>query len=172
SSFGISGTNAHVIIEQPAAGPAPAAPSCPAEELPAAPWPLSAKTPEALRDQAARLLAHVEAHPETRPADIAYSLLTSRSVFDHRAAVLGADRTEAMRALAALAAGTDDSALLTGTARGGRTAFLFSGQGSQRLGMGRELYGRVPVFAEALDAVLAVLDGELEGSLREVMWGE
>ncbi|MGW5172321.1 type I polyketide synthase, partial [Streptomyces nodosus] len=172
SSFGISGTNAHVIIEQPAAGPAPAAPSGLAEELPAAPWPLSAKTPEALRDQAARLLAHVETHPETRPADIAYSLLTSRSVFDHRAAVLGADRTEALRALAALAAGTDDSALLTGTARGGRTAFLFSGQGSQRLGMGRELYDRVPVFAEAMDAVLAVLDGELDGSLRDVMWGE
>ncbi|MGW2908481.1 SDR family NAD(P)-dependent oxidoreductase, partial [Streptomyces sp. NPDC001204] len=172
SSFGISGTNAHVIIEQPAATAPPAAPRGPSEELPVAPWPLSAKTPEALRDQAARLLAHVEAHPETRSADIAYSLLTSRSVFDHRAAVLGADRTEALRALAALAAGTDDSALLTGTARGGRTAFLFSGQGSQRLGMGRELYGRVPVFAEALDAVLAVLDGELEGSLREVMWGE
>ncbi|MGW1402888.1 SDR family NAD(P)-dependent oxidoreductase, partial [Streptomyces sp. NPDC002405] len=172
SSFGISGTNAHVIIEQPAATPAPAAPRGPAEELPAAPWPLSAKTPEALRDQAARLLAHVEAHSEARPADIAYSLLTSRSVFDHRAVVLGADRTEALRALAALAAGTDDSAVLTGTARGGRTAFLFSGQGSQRLGMGRGLYGRFPVFAEALDAVLAVLDGELGGSLREVMWGE
>ncbi|MFJ5156009.1 SDR family NAD(P)-dependent oxidoreductase, partial [Streptomyces sp. NPDC088353] len=172
SSFGISGTNAHVIIEQPAATPAPAIPRGPAEERPAAPWPLSAKTPEALRDQAARLLAHVEAHPETRPDDIAYSLLTSRSIFDHRAVVLGADRTEALRALAALAAGTDDSALLTGTARGGRTAFLFSGQGSQRLGMGRELYGRFPVFAGALDAVLAVLDGELDGSLREVMWSE
>ncbi|MFD4974449.1 SDR family NAD(P)-dependent oxidoreductase, partial [Streptomyces sp. NPDC058424] len=172
SSFGISGTNAHVIIEQPAATPDPVAPSGPAEELPAAPWPLSAKTPEALRDQAARLLAHVEAHPEAHPADIAYSLLTSRSVFDHRAVVTGADRTEALRALAALAAGTDDSAVLTGTAHGGRTAFLFSGQGSQRLGMGRELYGRFPVFAEALDAVLAVLDGELGGSLREVMWGE
>ncbi|MFJ4519229.1 type I polyketide synthase, partial [Streptomyces sp. NPDC088816] len=172
SSFGISGTNAHVIIEQPAATPAPATPRDPAEELPATPWPLSAKTPEALRDQAARLLTHIEAHPEAHPADIAYSLLTSRSVFDHRAVVAGADRAESLRALAALAAGTDDSALLTGTARGGRTAFLFSGQGSQRLGMGRELYGRFPVFAEALDAVLAVLDGELEGSLREVMWGE
>ncbi|MFJ4735976.1 SDR family NAD(P)-dependent oxidoreductase, partial [Streptomyces sp. NPDC088770] len=172
SSFGISGTNAHVIIEQPAATPAQAAPRDHAGELPATPWPLSAKTPEALRDQAARLLAHVETHPDANLADIAYSLLTSRSVFDHRAVVAGADRTEALRALAALAAGTDDSALLTGTAGGGRTAFLFSGQGSQRLGMGRELYGRFPVFAEALDAVLAALDGELDGSLREVMWGE
>ncbi|MER7988807.1 SDR family NAD(P)-dependent oxidoreductase, partial [Streptomyces noursei] len=174
SSFGISGTNAHVILEQPtgAAPRAAARTTRPVEELPAAPWALSAKTPEALRAQAARLLAHVEAHPELRPVDVSYSLVTTRTAFDHRAVVLGTDRTEALRALAALAAGQSDPVAVTGKAGTGRTAFLFSGQGSQRLGMGRVLYERFPAFAEALDAVLTVLDAELGHPLRDVIWGE
>ncbi|WP_446677907.1 type I polyketide synthase, partial [Streptomyces noursei] len=174
SSFGISGTNAHVVLEQPtgAALRAAARTTRPVEELPAAPWALSAKTPEALRAQAARLLAHVEAHPELRPVDVSHSLVATRTAFDHRAVVLGTDRTEALRALAALAAGQTDPVAVTGKTGTGRTAFLFSGQGSQRLGMGRVLYERFPAFAEALDTVLTVLDAELGHPLRDVIWGE
>ncbi|MFK0296996.1 type I polyketide synthase, partial [Streptomyces sp. NPDC090442] len=174
SSFGISGTNAHVVIEQPpTVVPGTVVPTDRSdEELPVAPWALSARTPDALRDQAARLLTHVEAHPELRPVDISYSLMNTRTAFDHRAVVLGTDRAEALRALAAVAAGTDDPAVLTGTARAGRTAFLFSGQGSQRLGMGRVLYERFPAFAEALDTVLTRLDAELGQPLRDIVWGD
>ncbi|MEV0041754.1 type I polyketide synthase, partial [Streptomyces sp. NPDC050804] len=173
SSFGISGTNAHIILEQPptviqgtvlgsaeAAGPG------------VVPWVLSGRTPEALRDQAGRLLSLIETRPELRPVDIGFSLATGRSVFDHRAVVLAGESTDPVRALAALAAGEPDTSAVSGPAIGGRRAFLFSGQGSQRLGMGRELYGRFPVFAEALDSVLALLDAELGRSLREVIWGE
>ncbi|MFF3755441.1 SDR family NAD(P)-dependent oxidoreductase, partial [Streptomyces sp. NPDC002018] len=201
SSFGISGTNAHVILEQPptvipgkvlarteapplapaqtqASAPVSAPASASASALAAAieagvvPWVVSGKSPEALRGQAARLLSLVEARPELRPVDVGFSLVTGRSVFEHRAAVLAGGPEETVRALTALAAGEPDPLTVSGSAVGGRTAFLFSGQGSQRLGMGRELYGRFPVFAEALDSVLAVLEGELGRSLREVMWGE
>ncbi|MFB6539947.1 SDR family NAD(P)-dependent oxidoreductase, partial [Streptomyces noursei] len=204
SSFGISGTNAHVILEQPDGtrhpalpasephGAAPTAESTRAStrasttmpstmpstmqsvNLTVVPWPLSGKSPQALRDQAARLLAHVQRHPDLAPADIALSLATQRSRFTHRAVVLSADHDEATRALAALAADERNPSTLTGTPHPGRRAVLFSGQGSQRLGMGRELYGRFPVFAEALDAVLGCLDAELpsEMGLREVMWGD
>ncbi|QEV37640.1 type I polyketide synthase [Streptomyces nodosus] len=178
SSFGISGTNAHVILEQPAkviqgtVVAASAAPESDVVEPSVVPWVLSAKTPEALRDQAARLLAAVTEEPAPRPADVAHSLLVTRSLFAHRAVVLAGEHQETVRALTVLAAGATDPTAVSGTVASGRSAALFSGQGSQRLGMGRELYGRFPVFAEVLDAVLAVLDGELGGSLREVMWGE
>ncbi|MGW2895274.1 SDR family NAD(P)-dependent oxidoreductase, partial [Streptomyces sp. NPDC001212] len=176
SSFGISGTNAHVILEQPARvvqGTVVAAsvPEADVVEPAVVPWVLSGKSPEALRDQAVRLLAAVTEEPAPRPADVAHSLLVTRSLFAHRAVVLAGEHEETVRALTALAAGATDPAAVSGSVVSGRSAALFSGQGSQRLGMGRELYGRFPVFAEALDAVLAVLDGELGGSLREVMWG-
>ncbi|MGW4049096.1 type I polyketide synthase, partial [Streptomyces sp. NPDC004721] len=177
SSFGISGTNAHVILEQPAkviqgTVVAASAPEADVVEPAVVPWVLSGKSPEALRSQAAKLLASVEAHLDRPLVDVGSSLVTARSLFEHRAVVLATDVDTAARALAALAVGEPDPAAVSGPARTGRSAALFSGQGSQRLGMGRELYGRFPVFAEALDAVLAVLDGELGGSLREVMWGE
>ncbi|WP_372454361.1 SDR family NAD(P)-dependent oxidoreductase, partial [Streptomyces tardus] len=174
SSFGISGTNAHVILEQPE----------PAAEIPGTdvvassapgivPWTLSGRTDEALRAQAARLLSQVEADPALRPADLALSLATQRSTFDHRAVILtDGDRETAVRGLAAVCVGEPDPAVVVGAARTGGTAFLFSGQGSQRLGMGRELYARFPVFAESLDAVCAGLDVHLERPLREVVWGE
>ncbi|MET9445371.1 beta-ketoacyl synthase N-terminal-like domain-containing protein [Streptomyces sp. NPDC006610] len=115
-------------------------------------------------------------HTSTDPAsalDIAYSLATSRARFEHRAAVVGRDREELTRGLAALAAGEPHPAVVQGTARStGRTAFLFTGQGAQRLGMGRELHAGYPVFAAAFDAVTAELDARLDRPLREVMWGE
>ncbi|MGW6776210.1 type I polyketide synthase, partial [Streptomyces sp. NPDC055037] len=175
SSFGISGTNAHVILEQPTTvieGTVLGSTEAPETESGMVPWTLSGKTAEALRGQAAKLLSSIEARPELRPVDVGYSLATGRSVFDHRAVVLAGDSADAVRALGALASGDVDSSVVSGSVVGGKTAVLFSGQGSQRLGMGRELYGRFPVFAAALDSVLAVLDGELERPLREVMWGE
>ncbi|MFC9654128.1 beta-ketoacyl synthase N-terminal-like domain-containing protein, partial [Streptomyces sp. NPDC056937] len=195
SSFGISGTNAHVILEQPepvaefTAEPEvstepgePETSTEPAESAVAGsaspavvPWVLSGKTPGALAAQAARLLSYVEARPELRPVDVGFSLATGRSVFEHRAVVLASDAVgsdDVVRALSALASGDADPSAVSGAVLGGGTAVLFSGQGSQRLGMGRGLYGRFPVFATALDSVLATLEGEWEGSLREVMWGE
>ncbi|MEU5307058.1 acyltransferase domain-containing protein, partial [Streptomyces noursei] len=173
SSFGISGTNAHVILEQPALVESPAAePS--GREPGVVPLPLSGKSPEALRDQAARLLAGLAERPALRPLDLGYSLATTRSAFDHRAVVLAADRADAVRALTALASADADLSAVVGDTRTGRHAVLFSGQGSQRLGMGRELYERFPVFAEALDVVIDHLDAALpaQAGLREVMWGD
>ncbi|MFA0845884.1 acyltransferase domain-containing protein, partial [Streptomyces rochei] len=174
SSFGISGTNAHLILEQPE----PVAELEPGGEGVASlapgvvPLALSGRSAEALRAQAARLLARIEADPALRAVDLGHSLATQRSHFDHRAVVLADEWETAVRGLAAVCVGEPDPAAVVGECEAGRTAFLFSGQGSQRLGMGRELYARFPVFAEAFDAVCAVLDGLLGRPLREVVWGE
>ncbi|WP_244888903.1 ketoacyl-synthetase C-terminal extension domain-containing protein [Kitasatospora aureofaciens] len=154
SSFGLSGTNAHVVLEQGPGMPPAAAP----EEGQALPVVLSARTDEALRDQAARLLAVLDRQPEPPLADLAFSLATTRAALDRRAAVSTADPVDLRRALTALRDGLPDAALVTGRPVGGGLAFLFTGQGSQYAGMGRELYRRYPVYAEALDAVLARFD--------------
>ncbi|MFE9221984.1 type I polyketide synthase [Streptomyces lavendulae] len=169
SSFGISGTNAHTIIEQaPDAEQPPAAD--PVRALPALPLPLSGRTEQALADRARALSAHLAAHPDLAPADLAYSLATTRTGFDHRAVIVAKDLATATTALDALAAGRPARGLTRDTVRkGGRTAFLFTGQGSQRLGTGRELYDTQPVFAAAFDAVCARLDLELP--LKDVLFG-
>ncbi|HEY0449294.1 SDR family NAD(P)-dependent oxidoreductase, partial [Actinophytocola sp.] len=157
SSFGMSGTNAHVIIEE-----APASvPAAPAAEPAVVPWVLSGKTEQALRDQAARLRSFVEIRPELRPAEVGRSLLETRALFDHRAVVTGADRDELLAALA-----TIDGAV---TASDGRLAFLCTGQGSQRLGMGARLAAAFPVFAAAFAEVCAALDPHLARPLAEVL---
>ncbi len=162
SSFGISGTNAHVIIEQ---APAEAEqPPAAVTGLPVVPLVVSAKSAEALRAQAAVLLERLSGEGELEPVDVGYSLATTRAVLEHRGVAVGADRAELVAGLRALAEGGG----VSGQAKGGRTAFLFTGQGSQRLGMGRELHGAFPVFAAVFDEVLA----ELGGSLRDVVWGE
>ncbi|MBT2899984.1 SDR family NAD(P)-dependent oxidoreductase, partial [Streptomyces sp. McG3] len=147
SSFGISGTNAHLIIEEPPA-PAPAAPgSSDSSDSPAAgsaaepvpvPFLVSARTPEALTTQVARLKQHLAEHPELAASDVAHTL-AGRAQFDHRALLFGTEE------------------LVDGAVGKGGLAFLFTGQGSQRAGMGRELYETYPVFREALDAALVAL---------------
>ncbi|NEB81613.1 SDR family NAD(P)-dependent oxidoreductase, partial [Streptomyces sp. SID14478] len=161
SSFGISGTNAHLIVEQAAQGEAPAAePSVPGP----VPWVVSAKSGAALVEQADRLASFLAERPELDVATVGRSLAVSRARFDHRAVVVGETREELLHALRAL---TPAGAVATGA-----LAFLFSGQGSQRVGMGRELYAVEPVFAAAFDEVVAALDVYLERSLAEVIVGE
>ncbi|XXJ62063.1 type I polyketide synthase [Embleya sp. MST-111070] len=180
SSFGISGTNAHVVIEEGEAVPAaedgggPVTTEGPGHDH--IPWLVSARSEAGLRAQARRLLDHIEAHPDLTPLDLAHSLAATRSALDVRAVVLGVDRAELLAGLGSLADGAPGSGVVTGTARtDGRAAFLFSGQGSQRVGMGRELHATQPVFAAAFDEIVAALDDRLAGhvthSVRDVVFG-
>ncbi|MGW2153939.1 SDR family NAD(P)-dependent oxidoreductase, partial [Nonomuraea sp. NPDC001699] len=147
SSFGLTGTNAHVIIEQGPVQPA-AAPAGGAALVPVL---LSGRTAEALRAQAERLASWVESEPGLDLGDLASSLVTARATFEHRAVVLGKDHAEVLAGLRALVTGQHDG----GVGQRRKLAFLFTGQGSQRAGMGRELYDRFPVFARAFDEVAA-----------------
>ncbi|NJP44346.1 SDR family NAD(P)-dependent oxidoreductase [Streptomyces sp. PRB2-1] len=156
SSFGISGTNAHAIIEQAPPTPEPAAAERPAAAGPV-PWLLSARTPAALAGQARALLAHVGADQDADVRDIGYSLAVTRARFKHRAAVVGTDHAAMLRTLAELADGGSPAEAPRGTADPGRTAFLFTGQGSQRAGMGRELHAAQPVFAASFDECCRLL---------------
>ncbi|MEU5637021.1 type I polyketide synthase, partial [Streptomyces rishiriensis] len=161
SSFGISGTNAHVILEGVADEPHDTS-DADDTDTPAAPWVLTARSRDALRDQAARLLEHLRESPGTGTADIGLSLAATRTAFEHRAVVLGADRAALTDGLRLIASGESGPHTVTGVRRGeGRTAFLFSGQGAQRPGMGRGLYEAFPVYADAFDAVCAHLGDEL-----------
>ncbi|WP_344641480.1 type I polyketide synthase, partial [Kitasatospora cystarginea] len=169
SSFGFSGTNAHTIIEQAPAEPAAEAGSRPAPTV--QPWLLSAKTEDALRDQARALLSHLDTESGFATTDVAYSLATGRAALEHRAVVVAGEPEEFLRQLGALAAGEPAADVVRGSVAGGRLAFLFTGQGSQRAGMGRELYEAFPAFASVLDTVCAELDGCLERPLREVVFG-
>jgi acyl transferase domain-containing protein/acyl carrier protein len=166
SSFGISGTNAHVILEQ-----APQ-PEVPAVVEPLArrvlPWVLSAKSEQALVAQASGLAAHVRRHPGLRPLDVAHTLAAHRSSFPHRAIILGEDSDEFISGLTGFAEGRPSSAVVRGTAAqsGGGLAMLFSGQGSQRVGMGGGLAEVFPVFDDAVEEVVSWCGGWLGDVLR------
>uniref|UniRef100_UPI001F22F0C1 type I polyketide synthase n=1 Tax=Streptomyces acidiscabies TaxID=42234 RepID=UPI001F22F0C1 len=170
SSFGVSGTNAHLILEQapevePASGMDVVAPVV-------VPWVLSARSESALREQARRLAAHVEADPDLNPVDVGAALVSTRASLGHRAVVLGTGRDELIAGLTGLAAGEPGAGVVSGvSAANGRTAFLFTGQGAQRVGMGRELAAEFPVFAEAFGEVCDGFAGLLPGSLEEVVFG-
>ncbi|HXA88000.1 MAG TPA: beta-ketoacyl synthase N-terminal-like domain-containing protein [Mycobacterium sp.] len=175
SSFGMGGTNAHVIIEEP-----PAEVEAVTESVgpnrhdgnPVIPWVLSARSAEALRNQAGRLVAHVGRNAGLTAVDVGWSLVSTRSVFEHRAVVVSADRAQLMKELAGLAGGEPGADVVAGRAHSvGKTVFVFPGQGSQRLGMGQQLYERFPVFAEAFDGAVAALDPHLRLPLRQVIWG-
>ncbi len=168
SSFGISGTNAHVILQE-----APAAePPAPAAVDPnALAWMISARSAKSLTLQVQRLLDFTAANPAVPAIDIARSLATSRTLFKHRAVVQGPDRDSLVARLGDQLAGVPAAGLTTGVVREtAKLAFLFSGQGAQRPGMGRELYAAHPVFAAAFDEVCAVLDEHLDRPLRELVW--
>ncbi|MGC9502016.1 beta-ketoacyl synthase N-terminal-like domain-containing protein, partial [Streptomyces sp. WG7] len=168
SSFGISGTNAHTIVEQaPDDTTVTAASNRPA----VVPWVLSGKSEAALRDQAARLHARLDAHTDLRPVDIGRALATGRAALDHRAVIVAGDGGVFLQRLASVSGG-ESVDVVTGSPVAGKLAFLFTGQGSQHRGMGRELYEAYPVFADALDAVCARMDAHLDVPLRDVLFGE
>ncbi|WP_420543184.1 type I polyketide synthase [Streptomyces katrae] len=177
SSFGISGTNAHLILEQAPEAPetpeTPGAPGAPVAGVPAPPavaWPVSAHGGEALRAQAARLHAHVEAAPGLGLAEVGASLVFSRAALEHRAVVVGADRAELLEALDALARGEADARVVTGRATAGRrTVFVFPGQGSQWLGMAARLMDESPVFAARIAECGKALAPHTDWSLTEVL---
>ncbi len=173
SSFGISGTNAHVILEQ---APVPESPENVAaagdDSRAAVAWVLSARSADALQNQAARLLAHAAADECLRPVDVASSLVATRSLFDHRAVVVGADRVTLMAGLAGLAAGEPGANVVAGKSRSaGKTVFVFPGQGSQWAGMGAELLDFSTVFADHMDQCDKALGEYVDWSLIDVIRG-
>ncbi|WP_217179309.1 type I polyketide synthase, partial [Streptomyces sp. AC495_CC817] len=160
SSFGISGTNAHLIVEEAPPGERPPEPPAPR----GAPWLLSARSPEALRAQARRLLDT----DTSDPAAVARALSTTRAAHRHRAMVTGADEQHLRQGLTALADGRGYGGLRQATARRQRLTLLFTGQGSQLPGMGRGLYEAFPAFARAFDEVCAHFESETP--LREAVF--
>ncbi|MGC4889646.1 type I polyketide synthase [Micromonospora sp. DT227] len=183
SSFGVSGTNAHVIVEEyrpsvaePAEAPAADAPAPRRAGLLAAgptAWPVSARTRGALAGQAARLAAHLRAHPAD-PAAVAWSLATTRSTLDQRAVVVGADPADLLAGLDALAAGLPAGNLVTGTASaaGAGPVFVFPGQGAQSAGMAAGLVGRCAPFDTALAECQTALAPHLDVDLVSVLTGD
>ncbi|HYB82278.1 MAG TPA: acyltransferase domain-containing protein, partial [Mycobacterium sp.] len=167
SSFGISGTNAHVIVE---AAPAPEPPQ--ARPKPAAvPWVVSAKSLSALRSQAARVAEHVRGHGELDVADVGWSL-AGRATFEHRAVVVGNDRDWLLAGLDQLAADNPAGSVIAGSAvPAGKNVFVFPGQGSQWLGMGIELLDTAPVFAQQIDACAEAFSEFVDWSLTDVLRG-
>lgn len=168
SSFGISGTNAHVILESVPDTNRDVESSVPSRG--SAPWLLSARSAQALRNQAARLLAWVGGDDDVSAPDVGWSLVTTRSLFEHRAVVVGADRRQLMDGLAGLAAGDPGSGVVVGQARPvGKTVFVFPGQGSQWAGMGAELLDSSAVFAAQLQRCEQALRKHVEWSLLDVI---
>ncbi|NJP64725.1 type I polyketide synthase [Streptomyces spiramenti] len=172
SSFGMSGTNAHVILEQaPEPEPRPRPTGTAPDVVPCL---LSARTAAALRDQAARLRARLAAEPDARPADVGYSLATTRTAFAHRAAVTVVDRAELLASLDALArdpASTVSAVTALAEPGPGRVVMVFPGQGGQWPGMGRELLDTAPEFARSMAACADALSPFVDWSLSDVVRG-
>jgi polyketide synthase 7 len=171
SSFGVSGTNVHVILEE---APVQAPESAEADRRPSAlPWVLSARTEQGLAAQGERLAAHVDMRPAPRVEDVGYSLAVTRTHFEHRAVVLGTERVDFAAGLAALAEGRPGDTLLTGRVKPtGRTVFVFPGQGLEWLGMGLELAECYPVFAGGLRDCDEAFRAHVDWSLLDVLRGE
>ncbi|WP_308407402.1 CurL C-terminal domain-containing protein, partial [Streptomyces platensis] len=152
SSFGISGTNAHVVLEQAPVAETAAVAVASAGGVPVGvvPWVLSARSEQALVAQAGRLASFVVDRPGLDPADVGFSLLSTRAGLEYRAVVLGDGPEGLLDGLRGLAAGVDPAGVVrgaTGTGAGSRVALVFPGQGSQWLGMADELLASSPVFA-------------------------
>nr|BAO20200.1 putative type I polyketide synthase [Sphaerisporangium sp. SANK 60911] len=178
SSFGISGTNAHLILEEPeeeqeaeTGTTASEAPGGSVEAGQAFAWALSARTPNALRAQAARLLEHVRATPHTDPADVAYSLTNTRALMEERAVVIGRDRDTLIQGLTALADDQPHADLIRGTAQPapGRIVFVFPGQGTQWPAMAQQLLATNPVFTHHIHTIADALAPHTTWNLLDVL---
>ncbi|MEV0131651.1 SDR family NAD(P)-dependent oxidoreductase, partial [Dactylosporangium sp. NPDC050688] len=171
SSFGISGTNAHMILEQ---APTAGAPEAAAQDATPLPWIVSAKTPEALQVRAGQLAEHLTAHPAD-PARVGWTLATARGGLPYRAAVIGREPGTLLTGLRALAAGDSPATGAEGVAGTGRTVFVFPGQGAQWRQMAAGLLDEEPVFAariaECAEALAPFVDWSLTDVLRDTMPG-
>ncbi|MCZ1006271.1 SDR family NAD(P)-dependent oxidoreductase [Streptomyces lydicus] len=170
SSFGMSGTNAHTILEQ-----APELEKGPAttRTTPAlVPWVLSARSEQALRAQALELHRHVLAHPDAEPTDIGHSLVTLRSRLDHRAVLLDTDRDTLLHALEDLAQGRPAPNVVTGGGSAGKVVFVFPGQGSQWAGMALELLDSSAVFRQQFAMCSHVLAAHVDFNPLDVLRGK
>ncbi|WP_255956173.1 acyltransferase domain-containing protein, partial [Streptomyces odontomachi] len=168
----------HTPEGRPAPGPAPEADtgtdtdiSAGTAAAPLVVWNLSAPTETGLRGQARRLAAGLRDGAEAEPYAVGHALATTRATFDHRAALVGRSAEELRTALESVAAGRSGAAAPVGRARAGKSAVVFAGQGSQRAGVGRELYAASPVFAAGFDEACAAFDGLLDRPLRELVLG-
>nr|WP_280318118.1 type I polyketide synthase [Nocardia wallacei] len=172
SAFGIGGTNCHLVLSAPEPVGAPEPPARRRRGAPIA-WPLSARSATALRGQAARLLEVVDGAPGPDAVDIGWSLATTRTAFEHRAVVLGADRNELAAALRGMAAGEPGETVVTAArpARASGAVFVFPGQGSQWLGMARALLATSPVFADSIARCHEAFRPLADWSLLDVLAG-
>ena len=170
SGFGISGTNAHVILEQ---APAPeGVGNSDDSDMAVVPWVISGRSAEALAGQAQRLLTYAGAHPDLGAADVGWSLVSTRSLFEHRAVVVGGDREHLLAGLAGLAAGEPGANVVVGRAQTtGKTAFVFPGQGSQWVGMGAQLLDTAKVFADHMQRCDKALGEYVDWSVIDVIRG-
>ncbi|MFE5858879.1 type I polyketide synthase, partial [Streptomyces sp. NPDC056500] len=174
SSFGVSGTNAHVILEQ-APDTTNATTAADSTEVapgtPYLPLLLSGKTDNALRAQALQLVEHLDAEHAPPLADVAHSLRSTRAMLEQRAVVLADDVDEARTALTALAEGREAPNLVTGTADGSASQLLwiFPGQGSQWTGMGLHLATESPTFAQRLDECAQALEPHTDWKLHDAL---
>jgi mycoketide-CoA synthase len=171
SAFGVSGTNAHMIVEEP---PPAEEPSAKAAALPEIPLPvlLSGRSEGALRAQAEALRTHLVSRPGLRLADLAYSLATTRSHFEHRAVVVARDTLALGEQLQALAAGKPAPGTVLGQRNvSGKVAFVFPGHGAQWTGMAMSLLGSSPVFRGQVEACEGALAPHVDWSLTAVLRG-
>ncbi|MEM8604375.1 MAG: beta-ketoacyl synthase N-terminal-like domain-containing protein, partial [Cyanobacteria bacterium P01_H01_bin.121] len=173
SSFGFTGTNAHIVLEE-----APVSANqhvtdesdCPFQVLQ-----LSAQSPEALAELATRYHQHLSQHPEQDLADVCFTATTGRLVFEQRLCAIAETKAELVARLAAFSSGQESFGLVTGTVtqyESPQVAFLFTGQGSQYIGMGRQLYATQPIFREALDRCAEILATQLNRPLLNILYPE
>ncbi|MBC3988897.1 acyltransferase domain-containing protein, partial [Streptomyces sp. AC563] len=171
SSFGVSGTNAHVILEQaPEAEPAGDS-EAEVTDGPVA-WVVSGRSQEGLRAQAERLREFVAERPELDAADVARSLVLTRSVLEHRAVLVGRDRDTLLSGLSAVTEKSARPGVVVGESTPpGRSVFVFPGQGAQWVGMAVGLLDSSPVFAQAVAECEAALSAYVDWSLTDVLRG-